>query len=280
MLESDRPNHTLEEQVDLVPKIEITYNSFEDYCEIFRVSLESLEGKRVLDVGAGVASFVPTLLDAGVDAYAVDPRFHAVSPDKLIEDLEKVLTDRDLKHPPKEELERFKRSIATHPDRYVQTYATELPFTNGDFDLIVSNLLMYRHLIKLNAFDVALEEFLRVTKSGGRIKIHEVPGTPSPPMRTMLDHVESYIGIRFPELKRRTQNGTIDQSLTDEEMDNFAKFRLYSVLLALENKDIINPPRFFDSPVSKEEDQMVEIRKRVQADSFLPIPSFSLSTLR
>lgn len=96
---------------------------------------KTLDGLTVVDLAAGASSFVPQLLDNGVDSYAVD-RGYGMSAELLREATIKTINNGfvrghfnqrgvDLSI---EALERFLVSYVAHRERYIEAWLSELPF--------------------------------------------------------------------------------------------------------------------------------------------------------
>ena len=111
--------------------------------------LVSLEGKRVLDAGSGVGGLVRALTKLGAECFGIEPN-------SLNVDISK-------------------QNDPERQDHYQVAGAENLPFEEGEFDLVVfSNSL---HHVPVDLMQKSLQECARVLKTGARAIIAEpVPG--------------------------------------------------------------------------------------------------------
>jgi SAM-dependent methyltransferase len=116
-----------------------------DYGRAFvldRAMLDRLRGRafrRALDVGCGEGRFCRMLVAQGIEAIGLDPTAALVA----------TARERD------------------PAGRYVEGRAEELPFDDGEFDLVVS----YCTLIDIAGYRQAIAEMARVLASGGSLLI-------------------------------------------------------------------------------------------------------------
>lgn len=142
------------------------------------------EPSSVLDVGAGGSDVTAQLLSRGYPAYAVDPRYAV--PGLVEKKVEEGYTKLDPSSPlykhqqpiireQQAALEVFKESMKTNPTHYISASATALPFSSETFDFVfsVNAITEYHSMNKLMLFD-AVNECLRVTRSGGRVELFPV----------------------------------------------------------------------------------------------------------
>lgn len=98
------------------------------------------EGMRVLDVGCGTGMHLSKYLKAGCEVYGIDPSTSM--------------------------LDIARQRLGTNADLY-QGSATEMPYENGFFDLVIMMLAL--HEMKPSTRDAVLQEMKRVQKPDGRI---------------------------------------------------------------------------------------------------------------
>ena len=107
--------------------------------------LVSLEGKRVLDAGSGVGGLVRALTNLGADVFGIEPNPANV--------------------------DISKQNDPDRPDHYQVAGAENLPFEDGEFDLVVfSNSL---HHVPVDLQQAAMAESARVVKPGGQVIVAE-----------------------------------------------------------------------------------------------------------
>jgi SAM-dependent methyltransferase len=107
--------------------------------------LVSLEGKRVLDAGSGVGGLVRALTNLGADVFGIEPNPANV--------------------------DISKQNDPDRPDHYQVAGAENLPFEDGEFDLVVfSNSL---HHVPVELQQAAMSESARVVKPGGNVIVAE-----------------------------------------------------------------------------------------------------------
>jgi ubiquinone/menaquinone biosynthesis C-methylase UbiE len=157
-----------------------TARSWEDLRMMISLP-ENLKGLRVLDVGGGGSDFTARLLEQKADAYAIDLRYKKTS--EIKPQVQKQIVRLTREHPgdsvwkdyirrEEEALERFIKSVKTKPDRYKAASATKLPFPDNYFDQVFSFNCITEYLdLNRSLLFPAVDETLRVTKSGGSIQI-------------------------------------------------------------------------------------------------------------
>lgn len=129
----------------------------------------------LLDIGAGASSLVPRLLERGVDAYAIDPKYQDIP--GLIRQAEgrnytfKQTGQTEEFKARRSALEMFQHSARRHPDRYIPAYASSLPFEDERFDVVCSIGTASQFLDwDLRLLVETAEESLRKTKKGGTVQ--------------------------------------------------------------------------------------------------------------
>ncbi|MDG1518812.1 MAG: class I SAM-dependent methyltransferase [Flavobacteriales bacterium] len=169
--------------LDQVALVGRTYN---EYKRMFDVTKDSLEGKKVLDVAAGVSSFCAIGNAVGLNITAVDPAYYYMADEieiKAEEDLDTLLTklafnkahyNWDFYHDIEGvRISRFKayqtflKDYQSNPSRYIPGEVSKLPFEDKEFDTtLVSHLMfLYDHLFTEEEQIAIFRELIRVTKN-------------------------------------------------------------------------------------------------------------------
>ena len=129
--------------------------------------LNSLQGKRVVDVGCGYTPYAEDSMfrachDAGIDFYGVDP-----------------LIGTDIKFGFKERAMARATGgsgrFSTHPpglSKALSVSAEQLPFEDQSVDEILCSYLLFVWIEEQEVLADILGEFLRVLKPGGRVKLY------------------------------------------------------------------------------------------------------------
>lgn len=164
--------------------------SFEEYMNIFSLSLEQMQGKKILDCPSGACSFTAIANQFGVDVTACDLAYYHEAEDlrhKGIEDIEHAMEHVEsvkgnymwnyFKDIEALRLERLKAlnhcygDMIKFPSRYVPVTLPVLPFKDEEFDLILSAHLLFTYADRLDYnFHVStINELLRVSKGELRI---------------------------------------------------------------------------------------------------------------
>lgn len=168
----------------------------DDVLTMFCMSadLDALKERTILDCPGGPSSLTAVLAGKGIDVTACDPlyalpaeelRSRALEAQKLIRSLsssEDTETWFDRKHEQqRESLELFLSDRDANPQRYLAASLPDLPFSNGEFDLVLSGHLLFIYspisdggLMKSGGFELdwhraALAELCRVSRSEVRI---------------------------------------------------------------------------------------------------------------
>lgn len=124
---------------DIIKEVESsrrTIRYFEDYKDLFGFNCKELNGKSILDLGAGDSTFAEDLVGIAKEVVRLDPKYSDNSP------------------------EYRKGAIAG--------IAQNLPFRDNSFDEVLASVSLY--WIK-TGLDDALLEMIRVTKPEGQIRI-------------------------------------------------------------------------------------------------------------
>ena len=171
----------MELNLERVALISRTYN---EYKRMFDVTKESLEGKKILDVAAGVSNFCAIGNIMGLDITAVDPIYNLMADEIEVQaerDLELVINQLPLISPNYnwdfyEDIEgvrvsrvkayqTFLKDYQNHPSKYVSGDALKLPFKDKTFDTtIVSHLMfLYDNLFSAEDHLAMFRELIRVT---------------------------------------------------------------------------------------------------------------------
>lgn len=167
----------------------ISARSFEEYTAMFALTPEDLEG-RILDCPGGGSGFTAGANAAGAKATAADP-VYARPPEVLaahvLHETERgsahtiAGSDRYVwdyygdaaghLHVRAASALVFGRDLLAHPERYVAGSLPDLPFDDGEFDLVLSSHFLFTYADRLDARDhrLALIELLRVARGEVRI---------------------------------------------------------------------------------------------------------------
>ncbi len=146
--------------------------------------LLELAGQRIVDVGAGGSDAVPTLLEAGAEAHAVDPRYRSFA--GLFREMQTYFKTRerlgrapgsteDSAMPIAAQRRAFDHFVVSFQarrtaDRYLPAIATRLPFPSASQDLVYSIDCITQYLDRDSAtLEAAVREALRILRPGGRL---------------------------------------------------------------------------------------------------------------
>ncbi|MGB9838597.1 MAG: hypothetical protein ACPLJI_07315 [Methanothermobacter sp.] len=159
-----------------------------EYINMFNLKHDELAGKRILDCAAGVSSFRSEMKRKGFDVTAVDP-IYSRKPDELENLAEEsfkrhrrshceFFRDIKVKGLPLEDYRRavfreFMSDYREDPSGYIAGELPHLPFSDLQFDLVLSANLLFLYEDKLSyRFHVeAVREMLRV---GREVRIFPV----------------------------------------------------------------------------------------------------------
>ena len=197
--------------------------TYHEYTRFFDLGPRDLRDRRVLDVGAGVASFAGEAAAHGFDVVATDPIYGSATADierKCAGDLDEVVRQLpgvlhnyvwgtfyrdvdDLRRWREVAYRRFLEHYARTPERYVPAALPELPFAPARFDLtLVSHLLfLYEDRLDYDFHRRSLLELARVT--AGEIRLYPLTRMDAQvsPMASELEADPACAGLSF---ERRT----------------------------------------------------------------------------
>ncbi|MBT2698659.1 SAM-dependent methyltransferase [Bacillus sp. ISL-40] len=164
--------------------------TFEEYLDLFSLSKEELEGKKILDCPAGACSFTAVSNKSGLDVTACDiAYYHSIEDlkNKGLQDIEHAMEHmqkaqgnyiwdyfKDIEGLKKHRLSALKdcaKDMRESSERYVPVTLPSLPFEDAEFDILLSAhfLFMYADRLDYQFHIKTLNEFLRVTKEEIRI---------------------------------------------------------------------------------------------------------------
>jgi SAM-dependent methyltransferase len=116
------------------------------------------EGKRMLDICAGLSDLTAKLLSLGADAYALDYGYDNDGSQQL---LRRVSRGRIFR----ETIPNFLSSVRDNPQRYVKGSAIKLPFEDNSFDGITSHYGIFGVMdYDLDSLRASVDEAIRVLK--------------------------------------------------------------------------------------------------------------------
>ncbi|MBT2655860.1 SAM-dependent methyltransferase [Bacillus sp. ISL-18] len=164
--------------------------SFEEYLDMFSLSVAELKGKRILDCPAGACSFTAVGNASGLNITAADIAYYHSNEDlfnKGIQDVEHAMEQMEIAKTNYiwdyfndiEGLRKHRLSALNHCvkdmkqsiERYVPVTLPSLPFKDGEFDVLLSAhfLFMYADRLDYEFHLNTFNELLRVTKEEIRI---------------------------------------------------------------------------------------------------------------
>ncbi|ULT59477.1 class I SAM-dependent methyltransferase [Neobacillus drentensis] len=164
--------------------------TFEEYLDMFSLSVAELKGKRILDCPAGACSFTAVGNALGLNITAADIAYYHSNEDlyvKGIQDVEHAMEQMEIaktnfiwdyfndieglrKHRLRA-LNHCAKDMRQSSERYVPVTLPSLPFKDGEFDVLLSAhfLFMYADRLDYEFHINTLDELLRVTKEEIRI---------------------------------------------------------------------------------------------------------------
>lgn len=184
--------------------------TFEEYAAMFDLEPTDLEGRRVLDCPSGVASFVATATDRGIDAVGADVAYGQSTENlarRCRDDRESIgeqLAEKralfdwsfygsvaERQRYLRRASERFLEDYASDrsPDRYVAAALPVLPFERDAFSLVLSAhfLFLYGDRFDYEFHLAALRELARVAT--GEVRIYPLQGLDAEPYDRLEDAI-------------------------------------------------------------------------------------------
>lgn len=149
-------------------EIPVTGRSVQKYFDELNLTPERIKGKKILDVGAGMAQFARGVKDLGIDAdvYSMDPFYS--SPE------EKALSMGDVEK--KEFYQKFSKAcdIPEVKNKMIGGIAAQIPFRDEFFDLVIGEWSVPLWMSDIKEVDEFLNETLRVIKDNGNVHIYPI----------------------------------------------------------------------------------------------------------
>ncbi|MFK8049849.1 MAG: class I SAM-dependent methyltransferase [Halioglobus sp.] len=197
-----------------------TARSFSYYRKIFynneskNAVIESLRGKRIVDIGCGYTPYAADSMfrachDAEVEFYGVDPVINR--------DIEFGIKERAMA-----KATGGSGSFSAHApglSKALSTSAEQLDFEDESVDEILCSYLLFVWIEDEALLIDILSEFLRVLKPGGKVKLYPLPEW-------------RFMRLRSPELRRIVSHFKIEQSFVHGHGD----FRVTPSMLTLLSK--------------------------------------------
>ena len=205
--DSESPVKGFEELTEVVP----WGRSLEEYTQFFELTPGDLE-RRILDCGAGPASFTAEVTARGGSVTAVDPiyRFSAADIERRVHEVYPIMLrgmelERDRfvwTHAGSPEqvgerrlhaMRRFLDDLAPglQAGRYQAVGLPELPFADDSFDLALSShfLFLYSDQLSVEFHVGAITELLRVAPEMRIFPLLAMDGSVSPHLQVVIDEV-------------------------------------------------------------------------------------------
>lgn len=175
-------------------EIRPTGRSADEYFKDLDISVEFLEGKKILDIGSGLNRFARDLKKHNLDIVSVDA-FYALTPEQR-EEVFDELTPNNFKTL-KKDLDRITRP--QKDSELVGGMAESLPFMSETFDVVLAEFSLPNHAETFEQVRDFLFEVARVLKPKGEARIY--------PMRFRKMHelgpdIEQKINGVFNELRK------------------------------------------------------------------------------
>nr|WP_263323521.1 SAM-dependent methyltransferase [Neobacillus sp. Marseille-Q6967] len=164
--------------------------TFEEYLEVFSLSVERLKGKKILDCPAGACSFTAVANKLGLEVTACDIAYYFSGEElknKGLQDIEHAMEHmqkaksnynwsyfKDIEGLRMHRLNALKdctNHMKESQGRYVPVTLPSLPFKDGEFDILLSAhfLFMYADRLDYQFHISTIHELLRVAKEEVRI---------------------------------------------------------------------------------------------------------------
>ncbi|RKL65150.1 SAM-dependent methyltransferase [Salipaludibacillus neizhouensis] len=196
--------------------------TFEEYLNMFSLSKEELQGKKILDCPAGACSFTAVGNQAGLDVTACDIAYYHSGEDlksKGVQDIEHAMEHMQkaqnnykwdyfkdiegLRNHRLSALQDCAKDMKESSERYIPVTLPSLPFKNEEFDILLSAHFLFMYADRLgDQFHIeTINELLRVSKEEVRIfPVVDLEGK----RYKYLDKLISYladIGYKVEEVK-------------------------------------------------------------------------------
>lgn len=133
------------------------------YLTFFDKKIDDFRGKEVLDIGSGSAEFAKEAKIHGINVTAVDPIY------MLKEGRERFYKEKFWR-----KIKRFITREKRVLPQAVAALGSELPFRDGQFDIITSVYAAFYYSENRIEIEKNLKEALRVLKKGGHLIIHPI----------------------------------------------------------------------------------------------------------
>jgi hypothetical protein len=167
-----------------------TGRSWDEYLKMFKLEEEELKTLSFLDCAAGASTFTAYLANQGGMVRAVDILYdqdplvlkslcqeHLAALVKSLEPIKKefewsYFRDLDqLREHRSVSCQEFHQDYSQNPERYLKGDLTQLPFADGEFDVVLSShlLFIYDHRLDLDYHLRVLEEMCRVADQEVRV---------------------------------------------------------------------------------------------------------------
>ena len=141
--------------------------SAEEYFKDLDISVEFLEGKKILDIGSGLNQFAFDLKKHDLDIVSIDA-FYALTP-KQREEVFEELTPENFKIL-KKDIDRI--AGPRKDSKLVGGKAESLPFSDEAFDIVLAEFSLPNHAESFVQIRDFLFEVARVLKSKGEARIY------------------------------------------------------------------------------------------------------------
>jgi hypothetical protein len=192
-------------------KIVFIGRTYEEYLDMFSLSVEELKGKKILDCPAGACSFTALGQKKGLDVTACDIAYNHSGKElenKGLQDIEHAMEHMEkaknnyiwdyfndidgLKKHRLSALEDCTDDMREFSKRYVPVTLPSLPFKDGEFDVLLSAhfLFMYADRLDYQFHIQTLNELLRVSKEEVRIfPLVDLEGKRYKHLNKFMDHL-------------------------------------------------------------------------------------------
>lgn len=164
--------------------------TYEEYVNMFMLSVEDLKGKKILDCPAGACSFTAVGNRSGLDVTACDIAYFHSAEDlrrKGIQDIDHAMEHMQkaqknfkwdyfkdiggLRNHRLNALQECSKDMKDFGEKYIPATLPTLPFGNEEFDILLSAhfLFMYGDRLDYQFHIESINELVRVTKEEVRI---------------------------------------------------------------------------------------------------------------